>query len=231
MINGNWISMKASEIYSLVFGMPLPEDSELVGIQDDLRTVFPEIRFSKFSVNPELRLLIEDGHIIIQSYFVKLGKEYTVELPVGNGPDYGFAGKTWCYYSGDYYQLKEILKSSAVNSSEISFKQYINIINEKEKYPGVSIHDLVGKNLTNSFVDRQTSKPCELKANLYPYQAVGFNWLKYITDAGCGCVLGDFLIEVIAEGAVVASVEVAHLSQTALVADYHGIKAVVFRQV
>ena len=186
-----WIPLNASDVYALAFNGSLSGESKLAYIQVNLKEIFPEIRFSKFSVSPEIRLLFIAEKIKIEVFFTKNVKEYVIGIPGLDGPDYGFAENTWCYFSGDYYQIKEILQDSGIQNAEISFKQYINLINEKEKYPGVSVTDLVGKNLANSFSSNPAYSPCCLKANLYPYQTIGFNWLKYITDAECGCILGD----------------------------------------
>ena len=53
---GKWNRLTAQEIYTLVFGGSFPANSIYANVQVDLRALFPDVRFSKFSVTPELRL-------------------------------------------------------------------------------------------------------------------------------------------------------------------------------
>ena len=46
--------------------------------------------------------------------------------------------------------------------------------------------------LSNHPMKEDTSvNPVALKANLYPYQQHGFQWMRFIADENCGCILGD----------------------------------------
>lgn len=189
--HGIWHALSASDVYTLVFGGDFPANSMLSNTNVSFKDLFPEIRFSKFSVAPELRLCMHQGTMCIETYFQKSHKEYPANLPVKGAVDYGFAGNTWCYYSGDFNQLAAILEASGISKNEISFKEYISILNLKDQYPGASITDNIGAQIKDHFSSDLLSTPCELKATLYPYQEVGFKWLRYIAGSECGCVLGD----------------------------------------
>ena len=188
---GKWNRLTAQEIYTLVFGGSFPANSIYANVQVDLRALFPDVRFSKFSVTPELRLSLKDDKIYAESFFEKAGKQYRAPLPIAGAVDYGFAENTWCYFSGDFDQLATILAQAGITNEEISFREYVSIINCREQFEGASITDLVSGHLQNQLSNEPVHAPTDLKATLYPYQETGFKWLRYITRSECGCVLGD----------------------------------------
>ena len=181
-----WVQLNAEDIYSIVFS---PDDSDVE--KTSFKTVFSDIRFSKFSVEPQMRIELQGEKIILTTFFCKAGHTYPIDLPKVGGADYAFANNKWFYYSGEYYQIAEILARANVASSEITFKQYIDIIQSSQQYPGLQITDTVNEGLKNLNNTDAYYQPNNLKATLYPYQRIGFKWLQLITDNDCGCILGD----------------------------------------
>ena len=186
----SWYRLSAAEVYSLAFGGDIPSSCVVHGQTKAFKAAFPQIRFSKFSVSPELRLNLRDDKIYIDTFFKKSQKEYTTHLPNIDTVDYGFAENTWCYFSGDFNQLAEILAAAKIDHEEISFKEYLSLLKLRDLYPEASIIDCIGDQIKEKVLDNVMSPP-SLNATLYPYQEVGFKWLRYIANAECGCVLGD----------------------------------------
>ena len=77
------------------------------------------------------------------------------------------------------------------NEDEIQFSVYLKLQSKIAQYPAVMIHDNVQEDLQKSAVGLNEGTPVGLLAKLYPYQIVGYKWLKFVTDGGCGCILGD----------------------------------------
>ena len=191
--NDSWSQVKAEDIYWAAFGGEKNNQSNLPEEIADIRTAFPDIKFSKFSVSPELKIEVDEKRILIKAFFTKAQTVYEIPLPTNDGVDYGFADKTWCYYSGDYYRIADVLEKADISTEEINFYKYVNLLNALVSYPGIAVHDYV-----NGVWGRDQSEgtdidfqPEGLQATLYPYQSIGFRWLKYVTDDECGCVLGD----------------------------------------
>ena len=186
-----WIKVYAEDVYCSAFGASPSAYSQLPVDCESVKEAFPNIRFSKFSVAPFIRLELKDEKIIISILFAKKAKEVEIPFPSIDSVNYGFIDSTWCYFSGEYDQILDILASAEVTSSEISFHQYIEILNKSSYFVNIKIEDFVNENLSESLSSDSDYQPIELKANLYPYQKTGFRWLKYITDDDCGCILGD----------------------------------------
>ena len=181
-----WAQLNAEDIYTIVFS---PEDDD--NDKASFRSLFSDIKFSKFSVEPQIRIELKDEKIFLTTYFCKAGQIYPIDLPTTGGADYAFVNNKWFYFSGEYYQIAEILVRACVTSSEITFKQYIDIIQSCQEYPGLTITDTVNEGLKNLNNTDTYYQPDGLKATLYPYQRIGFKWLQLITDNDCGCILGD----------------------------------------
>ena len=189
-INQDWLIAKARDVYCSAFGGSA-DKSGIASKVETIREAFPDIHFSRFSVSPKLKLYLENEKIQVSVFFSKAGKDYYIDLPTPECVDYSIVDNKWHYYSGDYYQIIDVLSSVNVSSSEISFIQYIDIIKKLENYPELLVIDSVKTDLPTAIKDDSNYQPVELKATLYPYQKVGFRWLKYITEDGCGCILGD----------------------------------------
>ena len=182
----------SGDVYSSAFGVPSENGSLLEADTPPIKEAFPNIRFSKFSVSPRITFLLQERKIVIRTYFDKNGQEYPVPLPHTGDVDYGFAGNLWCYYSGEFYQIIELLEKVGIIDEEISFHQYLNLIKLLGDNANIHIDDFVNQNLASSELLGVTKdEHNDLQATLYPYQETGFKWLKYVTSEDCGCVLGD----------------------------------------
>ena len=191
--NDKWNLVKAFDVYFAVFGGEKNSQSVLPDEIEDIRIAFPALRFSRFSVSPELKIEIKGETILVKAFFIKSGIEYDISLPTNDGVDYGFAGTTWCFFSGDYYQIADVLEKADIYSEEINFYKYINLLNALMSSPGIVVHDYVNGIWGRDIVEgpEEDLLPDGLQATLYPYQTTGFRWLKYVTSDDCGCVLGD----------------------------------------
>lgn len=186
-----WDLVFAEDIYCSAFGGAPSESSLLLSEDQSIKKAFPNIRFSKFSVSPELELKLDGNDIKAVAFFEKMGKTYPIPLPTKQGVNYAIADNTWYYFSGEYDQIVDVLERSEASSTDITFKQFVAILNNAQLYPGLHINDQVSSCFSDDKIMADEYQPVELKATLYPYQKVGYKWLKFITDGDCGCVLGD----------------------------------------
>ena len=158
-------------------------------IQKDL----PDLRFSRIAQEVRLYLEASSKKIVIRMYFVRKGNEIQV-LPVnGAFVNHIVHENTWLYFSENYEKVKELLERAGVETDmTLSFSSYVHFLDLKHEYSFLHITDNVKQSLTADTVSNSRAiVPDSLQAKLYPYQEVGFKWLKYITDEDCGCILGD----------------------------------------
>lgn len=184
-----WKKAAAGEVFSSAFSGADPGKTENEG--KTVREVFPQLRFSRFAVKPELILHMVNSEISVQCVFNKKGKQVQVNLPLRGTPEYVITDDTWYYFSGEYQQAVELLEQAHIDNEKISFQQYVALLTSAAQYDGLSIKDNVKDELDVAVQSHPISQPAELKATLYPYQKIGYKWLKYITDGECGCILGD----------------------------------------
>ena len=156
----------------------------------------PELHFS--SIAAELFLAIsfnEDNKEILLLPKVRRGKNvFTLNQSVEELRDHVVFDNTWMYIN-NFDDFSPFLADTGISSfGRITLQQYLNIkrLVNSDKYPTLAVEDQA--------VDFLNSHPLSVKeedsmslvsATLYPYQRVGFCWMKYVTDQDCGCILGD----------------------------------------
>jgi Superfamily II DNA/RNA helicases, SNF2 family len=157
---------------------------------------FPDLLFS--SIAAELYLQIsfnEENHKIVLFPAVRRGKnKQTLSLELEEFRDHIVVDKTWRFIN-NFEDLTPFLSDAGIPSfGEITLQQYLNIkrIQSSDKYLTLSVEDNASAFIDNHPLSVNIDEEKALvTATLYPYQSVGFSWMKYVTDQDCGCILGD----------------------------------------
>ncbi len=187
-VNGSIIHPSAKEVYSALSG------KDLQGIvcnnpQEDLN----HIRFSKFGSDITVELLNDDnGEIICQVCAIRRNAAIPVDIIDGQIVDHCISNDTWFYLSGNVTEIQDLLKGSEIKESgPITIRQYLKLIENDL----LSDHQIFLNNVSVCALDAPVNEkekvPNTLKATLFPYQKIGYLWLKYMLEETQGCILGD----------------------------------------
>ena len=147
------------------------------------------IRFSSLAARPLLRL--EYNNKIGLHLIVHYGdKDYEVGKIGTSFVDYIIVDKVWRYieYTSDF--INGLLKQRDIDPFDISYSDYAYLIQEISK-SSINIEDKVAEETTKIKESTAPMTPHGLKAELFPYQIGGSNWLDFMIKQQCGCILGD----------------------------------------
>ena len=156
----------------------------------------PDLRFSSLAAEYFLKLSFEEERRdIVLSLSARRGKNlYDLTLSTEELRDHIVIDNTWRFVS-NYEDVIPVLSGACISSfGRISLQQYLNL---KKPLNGGTINTLPIEDNAAEFIDNhplsvdETETKSLIKADLYPYQSVGFSWMKYVTEQNCGCVLGD----------------------------------------
>lgn len=157
---------------------------------------FPELHFSSIAAEYFLLLSFDEAHHdIILSILVRRGKnKYDVNLSIDELSDHIVIDNTWRFVN-NFEDVAPLLAEAGISClGRITLQQYLNLkkLLNSEKLSTLSIEDNAAEFIDNHplSIDETETKTL-IKADLYPYQSVGFSWMKYVTEQNCGCVLGD----------------------------------------
>lgn len=176
---------------SLVYqAMDLGSDSA----QDipDPRYDLPNLTFSKRGLSLSFCASFDNGKFSLLPRAIKLGKPVSIgklSIPLS---DHVVANSVWYFINDDVPRLNEILADVGISSfGPISLVQYLQLVAMCHAGECISINDdLVGVARDCSSASDLTVPPL-LNAKLYPYQLVGYRWLRFMAEQADGCVLGD----------------------------------------
>ena len=135
----------------------------------------------------------EDNELIL-SLLVRRGRHYfPLTLSDGKVPDHIVVDDVWYNLYQNYQDVQAALDKASVSElGRINIRQYIEIKKYAETCSGVEIEDKAEQVLeTHPPKELVYTAPTGLTADLYPYQEQGYQWLRFIVDAHCGCILGD----------------------------------------
>ncbi len=146
------------------------------------------VSISTLSLNYKPVLLLEEEKIRFYISAEKKGEE--VSIPFNNGAflDYAIINNRFFYLEQSIISINEILaKHSILDNTNLDYVQYMNVARDC-KLLNINLFDSV-KEIIKEKAD--AAKLEGLNATLYPYQENGYNWLKFMTNNGCGSVLAD----------------------------------------
>lgn len=186
--DGTELIPTAEEIYSIVFLNKIIINNKGVAAP---QTELP-LRFSKIGLNIHIEVSFLGGHIQCDVFAKKSNKLYKVELKEHTCADYIIIEDAWHFLSRDIEMINSIFKlNSIVPGRFITYKQYMDLVRDF-KEQGIDFIDKVPEAIEEikESSESEILLP-QLKANLFPYQKSGLNWLNFMVSNGCGCLLGD----------------------------------------
>lgn len=154
------------------------------------------VRFSRFPLAPAIALTTADrdgAPSIAVSVVVSDGeRECAVPLFDASIPDHLILASTWYpLVEGALTELRGTLIGMGVKRlGRLTLKQYL----EFKKHPPAAFRviDRVVAPRQTKYADASLAVPRgQFAGRLYPYQHVGFCWLKFIAAEGLGCILAD----------------------------------------
>lgn len=155
----------------------------------------PEIRFSRIGGKIVLQtdFNVNTNKILLKINAQKGTNNVSIEYHDGNLPDSIIIDNVWCNLLFNHAETADLLtKAGIAEAGAITLGQYIKIRNLLESASTIEFNDYAGVALVNHPVKGETEKmPAALNAVLYPYQQIGYHWMKFITDEEIGCILGD----------------------------------------
>ena len=131
---------------------------------------------------------------LMLSLQVRKGRHtYDLSLVNGKVPDSIIIDDVWYNLYVNYQDVQSVLDHAGIkNLGAINLSQYIKIRRFSEDLSNVEILDNAAEVLSeHPAKEPDYIPPAYLKANLYPYQKQGYQWMRFITDSRCGCILGD----------------------------------------
>lgn len=182
---------RAEDVYSMLQGDTVTHEGiKLSSPADEV-----SIRFSKVGGTICLHVFFveKSNSINLELYFRKSKNQYPLLYEHDDLPDSVIADGTWYNLLSNFESACDILKATGIQSSgTISLSQYIKLLREATRYSDVPLVDDAHEALSNHPAeDLSASMPATLKATLYPYQQRGYQWLRFISNGECGCILGD----------------------------------------
>lgn len=159
-------------------------------IDTDLKKDILEIKFSKMSLNVVLSFNLIDNNIKIEFNAIKFNKTFPIPSYNDGYLDYIVIDNIWHYLGGKYDIIIECLKKrNILNKKIIDFSEYMMLLKTLDE-EHVNYIDNVIKNVKDLTIESNT-QIIGLKANLFEYQKIGFNWLSFMKKNNCGCILAD----------------------------------------
>lgn len=153
------------------------------------------IRFSRLGAAMQIQIDFQENtnSINLDIYAGRQDKKIKIVYQDGKLPDNVVIENTWYHLLQDYEETINILKESEIcGDGEISLRQYIKLKKSLSCNNNIEYCDKAGTALSNHPMKEQNDLiPVSLKANLYPYQQRGYQWMRFVTDEQCGCILGD----------------------------------------
>jgi len=188
LINGVVVQLSASSLWEYFLG-----SSENAAIEDSgLR--LSDLSTAKIGVPLKAELLHEHDSNAIHFYPYVMRKDTRIPVDIRNGriTDHGIYGSTVFYINGPTDDMSEALQTVGIASAgKITLHQYLQLLVIcKERNINI-IENNVDMSLLDKALVSAALKPVHVSATLYPYQKIGYAWLKYMSDEKCGCILGD----------------------------------------
>ena len=191
-VMGEIIHPSSSDIYMFLGN---DDDGEICGvICQPLQKALPDIRFSKMGLIPFGRLsATENGYVNFEVFVRKGNKQFEADIIDGKLIDHCVCDNTWHFISNDATANVQSFISTAgiLSNGIVPFKQYIKAVEQISLLNLDFITNEVQSDLLKSPINQNEDIPKGLRAELYPYQKTGYQWLKYMINEAGGCILGD----------------------------------------
>ena len=151
------------------------------------------IRFSKvIGLNVLISFKYYKVDEILCSLKAKKNNElYDIATYDGQLLGYSIIDGVWHYLNSEYDIIVDAFSKLEIKlNSKIDYFSYISITKEL-KQCHIDYNDDVLDNIDKLKSIVQETRVDSLNDLLFPYQKIGVNWLNFMSDGSCGCILGD----------------------------------------
>ncbi len=191
---GQEAPLSAAEVYAVAFG----EATAIRGVsvcREDLDAT--GLQFSEYLATATVVLAVgPPGHPLsldCRLIATAPGFEATVPWDDGRCPDYAISGSDWRPLPGNTAEAAaSFLRGADIEAfGSVSLSQYLHILQIRN--PSLEIEDRTGNSLAAIRVapGLHGEVPTGLAGTPYPYQLVGYRWLKFMCEAGLGGIIAD----------------------------------------
>lgn len=148
------------------------------------------LRLSQLCTRASITFEYINNHIVLNLIATKLGETYLVGRIGECFLGYVITGTTLSFLTDRASVCNELIASKHITPSSISYAEYISLRQylDNEK---IYFDDKVQYNIRHIKTDSTHFIASGLQGNLFDYQDCGCNWLSFMTENNCGCVLGD----------------------------------------
>lgn len=170
-----------------------PSAQEVFSLVKEGNPPLSQIRFSSLGCNLTASLQSSENSLVLSIEAEKRGKKKILPIVNGKLVDHVILCNTWYHVNKNLDDLEGCLAEAAVyEQGTISRSQYVKI-KQYEFTHQVQLFDDFVEFDSNSQKNGLDINPSEipLRATLFEYQHVGFNWICNTLDGLSGCVLGD----------------------------------------
>ena len=148
-----------------------------------------QLRFSSLTAHIK-PLFSFQKNLTLELIYTRNSNNYCVSKYEKVFNDYIIYEGTWKYIDPIVDSINTILALNNINPDNITYQQYVLLLKELGEN-GVDVSDFVLEKVNEIKESNNLSKPIGLQANLYHYQTGGVNWLDFMVQQKCGCILGD----------------------------------------
>ncbi|MCR5704072.1 MAG: DEAD/DEAH box helicase [Eubacterium sp.] len=150
------------------------------------------VRLSKLiGLNVSVEFNLINNRIVSNIFAIKGDKSYNISNYKNKLLGYTIIENVWYFLDPSYDLILEAFNKNKVDpNSELEYFEYIEVINYLNEI-GISYSDNVVIKIDEIKKSVKDTKATELNSILFPYQKAGANWLNFMSDGGCGCILGD----------------------------------------
>ncbi len=153
------------------------------------------VRFSKLGARIRINISFTDetNQLSVNLYAIRGEKEVPIKYSNYELQDSVVMDGTWYSLLSNWDDVKTLLCDAKVDSEGVlSLDHYISLKKRLFRSGNIEISDQAEKALANHPTKiGEAEMPAALKANLYPYQQQGYQWMRFIADEHFGCILGD----------------------------------------
>ncbi|MEG0374035.1 MAG: DEAD/DEAH box helicase [Raoultibacter sp.] len=177
--------LSAAEVYALAFGSS--QDKAL--LDHDL----PGISFSKFEARAKFYAVLQDeGQIKIEVVITKGKRSWLLPIDGSTFPDQVVFDKKWYFFTSSHNEMLELMDKAGISAfGPITLTAYCDLIQLCESSSLTEINTNVLTELRQQVASKPLASPAGLLAHLYPYQHIGYSWIKTISEQANGCLLAD----------------------------------------
>lgn len=185
----------ASDIYTLINGLKIKHDSKIVDVGSP-KEQLKDIRFSRIGAKLVLNITFDKANmcIMLSAFALYRNTRVCIHTELRELVDSIVDKNVWRSTTANYESTLEILRRSDIEKwGKITLHQYFELVKESKKNEFITVEiidDAINELRDHPIISDENEIPA-LNADLYPYQKVGYCWMKFITQQGCSCVLGD----------------------------------------